>query len=169
MSKVNIDINAEELEQILDRLSGKEMMSAQRRALSQSGRILLKKARQNAVSLVPNVRQPNPKYSDTMYDAIRMKVYQEDDFRWYFKVHILGTRKKTSGTFRLRFFEGGTAPRKTRYEYTDKLGRTYPAGQNRGSLRGTNFFATAITTAESDVVVAIEENLAKEIQKIVNE
>lgn len=169
MSKVNIDINAEELEQILDRLSGKEIMSAQRRALSQSGRILLKKARQNAVSLVPNVRQPNPKYSDTMYDAIRMKVYQEDDFRWYFKVHILGTRKKASGTFRLRFFEGGTAPRKTRYEYTDKLGRTYPAGQNRGSLRGTNFFATAITTAESDVVVAIEENLVKEIQKIVNE
>ena len=149
MSKVNIDINAEELEQILDRLSGKEIMCAQRRALSQSGRILLKKARQNAVSLVPNVRQPNPKYSDTMYDAIRMKVYQEDDFRWYFKVHILGTRKKTSGTFRLRFFEGGTAPRKTRYEYTDKLGRTYPAGQNRGSLRGTNFFSSAVSASES--------------------
>lgn len=166
MSKVNIDISTEDLEQVLDQLSGKEMMSAQRRALSRAGRLLYKKTQQNAASSVPKVRQPNPKYSDTMYEGVRMSVTQEKDFRWYFKVHILGTRKKTSGTFRLRFFEGGTVPRKTRYSYTDKLGRTYPAGLNRGSLKGTNFFSSAVSASESQVLTAIEENLVKEIQKI---
>ena len=166
MSKVNIDISTEDLEQVLDQLSGKEMMSAQRRALSRAGRLLYKKTQQNAASSVPKVRQPNPKYSDTMYEGVRMSVTQEKDFRWYFKVHILGTRKKTSGTFRLRFFEGGTVPRKTRYSYTDKLGRTYPAGLNRGSLKATNFFASAISSSESQVVTAIKENLVEEIKKI---
>jgi hypothetical protein len=121
------------------------------------------------MSMVPKVRQQNPKYSDTMYDAIRMKVFQDSDFRWYFKVHILGSRKKTSGTFRLRFFEAGTVPRKTKNSYTDRLGRTYPAGQNRGRLRGTNFFNSAISNAESEVVVAIQENLVEEIKKITNQ
>lgn len=166
MSKTNIDINADDLEKVLDQLSGKEMLGAQRRALSRAGRLLYKKAKQNASSSVPKVRQPNPKYSDTMYEGVRMSVTQEKDFRWYFKVHILGTRKKTSGTFRLRFFEGGTVPRKTKYAYTDSLGRTYPAGMNRGSLKATNFFASAISSSEAEVVTAIQENLVEEIQKI---
>lgn len=169
MSKVEFDINVEELEEVLQRLTGKDIATAQRRSLSKAGRKLYKKAQQNALSMVPKVRQQNPKYSDTMYDAIRMKVFQDSDFRWYFKVHILGSRKKTSGTFRLRFFEAGTVPRKTKNSYTDRLGRTYPAGQNRGRLRGTNFFNSAISNAESEVVVAIQENLVEEIKKITNQ
>lgn len=168
MSKVNIDINTEDLEKILDQLSGNEMMTAQRRALSRAGRLLYKAAKQNAASSVPKVRQSNPKYTDTMYEGVRMSVAQENDFKWYFKVHILGTRKKTSGTFRLRFFEGGTVPRKTKNAYTDKLGRTYPPGINRGKLRATNFFANAISSSESQVVTAIQENLVEEIKKIQN-
>ena len=50
MSKVNIDINTEDLEKILDQLSGKEMMTAQRRALSRAGRLLYKATKQNAAS-----------------------------------------------------------------------------------------------------------------------
>ena len=103
-----------------------------------------------------------------MYEGVRMSVTQDNDFKWYFKVHILGTRKKTSGTFRLRFFEGGTVPRKTKNAYTDKLGRRYPPGINRGKLRATNFFANAISGSESQVVTAIQENLIEEIKKIQN-
>lgn len=166
MSKVEIDISTDDLERILDNLTGSEMMKVQKRALSRAARLIYKKAQQNAVSSVPKVRQSNPKYSDTMYDAIRMSVYEDKDYTWHFKVHILGSRKKTSGTFRLRFFEGGTVPRKTRYSYTDKLGRTYPAGQNRGQLRGTNFFGSAISGADSEIITALQENLVEEIKKI---
>lgn len=169
MSKVEFDIDVEELEKVLDKLSGNDMMKAQKRALSRAARPLYKKAQQNALSSVPKVKVRNPKYTDTMYDAIRMKVYQDDDFRWFFKVHILGTRKKSSGTFRLRFFEGGTVPRKTKNGYTDRLGRTYPAGQNRGQLRGTNFFSSAISGSEQQVVTSLHENLVEEIKKITKE
>lgn len=165
MSNVSFDINSDQLEEVLDKLSGKEMMQAQKRALSRAGRLLFKAAKQNVASKVPNSRKPNPKYTDTLYDGVRMSVFQED-YIWYFKVHILGTRKKTSGTYRLRFFEGGTEPRKTRHAYTDKLGRRYPVGQNRGRLRAYNFFSSAVSTTQTEVVTAIEENLMQEIKNI---
>jgi len=169
MNNAKIEIDSKSLEKIIDELSGKEMVKAQKRALSKAGRLLFKQTKQNVASMVPNSRKPNPKYSDTLYDGVRISVQQDSDFRWFVKVHVLGSRGKTSGTFRLRFFEGGTIPRKTKNAYTDKLGRTYPAGQNRGQLRAYNFFSSAVTAKQSEVIEAIETNLVEEIQKIIND
>ena len=169
MSNTKIEIDAKNLEEIINQLSGKEMAKAQKRALSRAGRLLFKQTKQNVASMVPNSRKPNPKYSDTLYDGVRIGVQQDSDFRWFVKVHVLGSRGKTSGTFRLRFFEGGTVPRKTKNAYTDKLGRTYPAGQNRGQLRAINFFSSAVSAKQSEVIDAIETNLLEEIQKIIND
>lgn len=169
MSNTKFEIDAKNLEEIINQLSGKEMAKAQKRALSRAGRLLFKQTKQNVASMVPNSRKPNPKYSDTLYDGVRIGVQQDSDFRWFVKVHVLGSRGKTSGTFRLRFFEGGTVPRKTKNAYTDKLGRTYPAGQNRGQLRAINFFSSAVSAKQSEVIDAIETNLLEEIQKIIND
>lgn len=169
MSNTKFEIDAKNLEEIINQLSGKEMAKAQKRALSKAGRLLFKQTKQNVASMVPNSRKPNPKYSDTLYDGVRIGVQQDSDFRWFVKVHVLGSRGKTSGTFRLRFFEGGTVPRKTKNAYTDKLGRTYPAGQNRGQLRAINFFSSAVSAKQSEVIDAIETNLLEEIQKIIND
>jgi hypothetical protein len=169
MSNTKFEIDVKNLEEIINQLSGKEMAKAQKRALSRAGRLLFKQTKQNVASMVPNSRKPNPKYSDTLYDGVRIGVQQDSDFRWFVKVHVLGSRGKTSGTFRLRFFEGGTVPRKTKNAYTDKLGRTYPAGQNRGQLRAINFFSSAVSAKQSEVIDAIETNLLEEIQKIIND
>lgn len=169
MNNTKFEIDAKNLEEIINQLSGKEMAKAQKRALSRAGRLLFKQTKQNVASMVPNSRKPNPKYSDTLYDGVRIGVQQDSDFRWFVKVHVLGSRGKTSGTFRLRFFEGGTVPRKTKNAYTDKLGRTYPAGQNRGQLRAINFFSSAVSAKQSEVIDAIETNLLEEIQKIIND
>ena len=169
MSNTKFEIDAKNLEEIINQLSGKEMAKAQKRALSRAGRLLFKQTKQNVASMVPNSRKPNPKYSDTLYDGVRIGVQQDSDFRWFVKVHVLGSRGKTSGTFRLRFFEGGTVLRKTKNAYTDKLGRTYPAGQNRGQLRAINFFSSAVSAKQSEVIDAIETNLLEEIQKIIND
>ena len=117
MSNTKFEIDAKNLEEIINQLSGKEMAKAQKRALSRAGRLLFKQTKQNVASMVPNSRKPNPKYSDTLYDGVRIGVQQDSDFRWFVKVHVLGSRGKTSGTFRLRFFEGGTVPRKTKNAY----------------------------------------------------
>ena len=169
MNNTKIEIDAKNLEEIINQLSGKEMSKAQKRALSRAGRLLFKQTKQNVASMVPKSKTPNPKYSDTLYDGVRIGVQQDSDFRWIVKVHVLGSRGKTSGTFRLRFFEGGTVPRKTKNAYTDKLGRTYPAGQNRGQLRAINFFSSAVSAKQSEVIDAIETNLLEEIQKIIND
>lgn len=169
MNNAKIEIDAKNLEEIINQLSGKEMTKAQKSALSRAGRLLFKQTKQNVASMVPKSKIPNPKYSDTLYDGVRIGVQQDSDFRWIVKVHVLGSRGKTSGTFRLRFFEGGTVPRKTKNAYTDKLGRTYPAGQNRGQLRAINFFSSAVSAKQSEVIDAIETNLLEEIQKIIND
>ena len=166
MSKVYLRVDPTELSWVLDKLTGKELVQAQKRTLARAGRLLYKQTQQNASS-VPKVRVANPKYSDTMYDGIRMSVQDDGDFRYWVKVHILGNRKKTSGTFRLRFFEGGTVPRKTRYSYSDSLGRTYPAGLSRGQLRAYNFFSTAISMKEREVVESIKNNFLEEVAKII--
>lgn len=168
MSKANIKIDFTELEKTIDRLSSKDMVKAQKRALSRAGRLLYRQTQKNVSSLVPNAKTPSAKYSDTLYDGVRMSVSQDSDFRWFLKVHIMGSRSKSSGTFRLRFFEGGTVPRKTKNAYTDSLGRTYPAGQNRGQLKAHNFFSTAISAKQSEVIEAIQQNLLEEIEKISN-
>lgn len=168
MTKAGIEIDSKQLEELIDKLSGKEMMKAQKRSLSRAGRLLYKQTRQNVSTLVPKSRVPNPKYSDTLYDAVRMGVYEDSNFKWFLKVHVLGSRKKTSGTFRLRFFEGGTVPRKTKTAYTDRLGRTYPAGQNRGRLNSRNFFSAAISSKQNEVIEAIQTNIIEEIEKISN-
>lgn len=168
MTKAGIEIDSKQLEELIDKLSGKEMMKAQKRSLSRAGRLLYKQTKQNVASMVPKSRTPNPKYSDTLYDAVRMGVYEDSNFKWFLKVHVLGSRKKTSGTFRLRFFEGGTVPRKTKTAYTDRLGRTYPAGQNRGSLHARNFFSAAISSKQNEVIEAIQTNIIEEIEKISN-
>lgn len=165
-NKIKIEISSEELQRLIDKLSGPDMMKAQKRALSRAGRLLYKQTQQNVSSTVPNARTRSEKYSDTLYEGVRMGVQQDSDFRWFLKVHILGSRKKTSGTFRLRFFEGGTVPRKTKNSYTDSLGRVYPAGLQRGQLRAYNFFSSAISAKQSEVIEAIEQNLLEEIQKL---
>lgn len=169
MSKeVGIQVDTELLEWLFEKLTSKELAKAQKRALSKAGRLLYRQTQKNA-SVVPNVRTPNPKYSDTMYDGVRMGVMQDSDYKFWVKVHILGTRKKSSGTFRLRFFEGGTVPRKTKNAYTDSLGRTYPAGQNRGQLKAYNFFSTALSAKQNEVVEAIKTNFDEELTKIIKE
>lgn len=159
-------VSAEDLEKALNRLTGKELMSAQKRSLSKAARIIYKRAQKGA-SVVPNVRKRSPNYIDTMYQGVRMGVYEEN-YTWFFKVHVLGTRKKGSKTYMLRFFEGGTVPRKTKSPYTDKLGRRYPAGQNRGQIRPYYFFRTAVSGCESEIVNELEKNMIEEVNKIIS-
>ena len=51
------------------------------------------------------------------------------------KVHIMGTRRKGSGTFRTRFFEA-----------SEEKERKTKKGYSRGVLHRLNFFAPALTS-----------------------
>lgn len=67
------------------------------------------------------------------------------------KVHVMGTRSKSSGTFRTRFFEGGTKTRKTK------------KGYNRGKIKALNFFSDARSATKNKVQSTLDDELTKTI------
>lgn len=149
----NLSVDIKDLKSMINQLQTSDLYKIERTALRKSARILYDNAKTGLLNKVPKPTQLNPKYSDTLADALRMSIHQDNTNNFYFTVHIMGTRKKGSGTFRTRFFESGTAPRKTR------------KGYNRGSLKATNFFADAVNGSESSVIKAIEENFITEFNK----
>lgn len=69
-------------------------------------------------------------------------------------VDIMGSRGYDDGTWRLRFFNGGTRNRRS------KNGRSY------GSIRPSWFFANAISSAESDATSMIQSSIQSAIDEI---
>jgi len=150
-------IDTSGIDKIIENLSGAEIKKAQKDALRESAKILQKKAKENLSSSgIKGVRHKghkwsrggvHGKYSDSLLDAIRVSVdknMNEDTIEA--KVHIMGTRKKGSGTFRTKFFEKGTVH----------------------GIKGTGFFASAKSQSESLIMSSLEDNLIKSLEKIIN-
>ena len=78
-------------------------------------------------------------YDDTMNKAVRITKLKGGANHQELKVHILGTRQKGSGTYRLRFYEAG-GPRK-----------------KRGSIPGHHFFYRGHNSV--NVWETVKENL----------
>lgn len=76
----------------------------------------------------------------------------------------MGVRSPGSGTFRARFFEGGTKPRMTKEAYTDSKGRTYKKDKPLGKIKALNFFAKAENSI-SNLTVSLDQVLTTLINK----
>jgi len=106
----------------------------------------------------------NPKYIDTLSDAIRMRKSRvtnmgEDIFS---EVSILGSRETGSGTFRLRFFEKGTNDR-----YQNSI-NGHPLKKPRyvGRIKPSWFFKNANVAIESQIDSIYNDQITKAIEKI---
>ena len=110
-------------------------------------------ARKRLRKELPSATRSKGKYSDTLISAIRTSV-KEGNEGMDAKVHIMGSRSKTSGTFRTRFFEGGTVERKTK------------KGYSRGKIKPLYFFQNAIGATKNKVESTLDSELSKTIQKI---
>lgn len=80
-------------------------------------------------------------YKDSMSQAVRVGRLKGGANHQELKVHIMGTRGKGSGTYRLRFFEGGAMRR------------------HRGSIPGHRFFMRGYQSV----------NIWEEVKKNINE
>lgn len=107
-----------------------------------------------------DVYSKNPKYQDRLIDALRVTKPRDGEI----KVHILGTRAKKSGTYRLRFFESA----KKRYNLT-KHGVPLKKKRKVGSLsRFNGFFKRGIDSSSAEVQQKMDQTLQKYIEKIWN-
>lgn len=150
----------------------KQSRRAQKLAIKKAGQIVLNQTRKNLLSEIPSAKNKNPKYSDTIYDAPRLSIFS-DYYKEQAKVHIMGSRKKDSGTFRAKMLEVGsykTGKRTTKKSFSvkqkDGTIKTYPKGQNRGVLKGRYFFKKAVQSTKSKAEQVLKQTLSDLMAKI---
>lgn len=135
-------------------LSLKEITKATKSALKKAAATLKANTQRNVLAELGDAATSRGRYFDTLVDGVRITKYnnREDSIA----VHIMGSRATGSGTFRLRFFEGGTVGRMTSGRGTEK----YP----NGDITAHNFFADAIKSTNTDNIIVTQ--IDKVVEKI---
>lgn len=136
----------------LSRLSFKQMNKAYRMGMKKALDPILKQTKQNLrTSGIKGVTRPyisrkTGKKYPSMVQGVKTSVYVGDTEDSYGKVHIMKE-------FRLKWFEKGTALRKTR------------KGQNRGSIKPKWFFRAAVAQKSREAAENLDENIRASIIK----
>lgn len=130
-----------------------ELPRAEKRALYRAAYFLRDRIKQSLESSLPKAAQHNPKYNDTMLDAV---LFTRPDGS-SINVNAMGNRKKGSGTYRTRFFENDT---KDRYQKTYK-GQKLKKKRFLGHITGTHFFSNTVDNSK-DYIVSIMRDVISE-------
>lgn len=159
MNNINIQVEKDDAIKFLDEISG-VVQKAKAFALRKGANIIKKQTQSSFSSTGINDNQ-NSKYSDRLIDGIRTTSLKDDDT---IGVHILGSKAKTSGTYRLRFFEKGT---KERFAKTYK-GQPLKKKRRLGKIKSYKFFESAVNTSRSNAEQTVIEQLTKYIDNAWN-
>lgn len=128
----------------------------EKQALYHAAFFLRDKVKESIISNVPKATVRNPKYSDTLADAV---FFTRPDGATI-NVNALGSRKSTSGTYRTRFFENNT---KDRYQKS-YAGVKLKKKRFLGHITGTHFFSSAVTANRTGVENKMLEILTRYVQ-----
>lgn len=149
----------------------KEVLKARKRGMNKA----VSKIRNRTRSLIKSSfkKSTSSKYNDTLAEGARVSKYKESSLvgEAIAGAHIMGIRKKGSGTFRLRFFENGTAKRfvKDHDRKNRKNGGKHKVkGHTTGRIKGKGFFKSAVASEISKATSIIEQELNKAIDKCNN-
>jgi len=134
-----------------------DLPRAEKRALYRAAYTLRDKLRQALESEMPKATHRNPKFSDTLVDAIGFSRVDGASVN----VNAIGIRKKGSGTYRTRFFENDT---KDRYQKTYK-GQKLKKKRFLGHITGNHFFRNTVQSNEQLITSTIREVIAKYVQE----
>lgn len=166
MAKTGLEVDVLEMFNKFKELTGKEMDIAIRKAIRTAAKEIKDKTIQNAESGIKTYdNHPDSPYNgDTILDAPRVSKiedrYDEDDLS--IKVHVMGSRKSDSQTYRFRFLEKGT---KDRYQLTYR-GKELNKPRYIGRITPRYYFKKA--NEETNVESIYVRELDKAINKINN-
>ena len=131
----------------------RELNKVARFAYTKGAQIIKKQTLSNLRSTLPAAFNRNSHFGDRMSEGVRISISKPKD-PISAKVHIMGSRKQSSGTYRLRFFE----------DYpTESYGKD---GHYYGKLPSLNFFRDAVSSKQSQSLSTIQSTLAQLIEKI---
>ena len=131
----------------------KEMPNIEKRALYKAAYFLRDKIQQSLISAVPKATQKNPKYTDTLVDAVGFSRVDGASTT----INAMGTRKTGSGTYRTRFFEEGTVKR----YHKKRNGIRLKKKKYIGFIKPTRFFASAVQANRNTAVKLMEDVLTE--------
>lgn len=162
---VGIYAETAEVEAMLDYFTSEQCTDLYKRALGRVAKQYKSDVRNYFKSALPAAsRNSQSGYSDKLIDAVRVSRIKAEGNEVSTKVHVMGVRSSGSGTFRARFFEGGTRERLTKKDYTDSLGRHYSAGKPLGRIKALNYFQRA-QSALSNLAISLDRILEELINK----
>ena len=139
--------------QTLQRFTAKDWFGIEKRAMRKGMNMVKSEGRKRFKRTLPKATSRNPKYSDRMIDAILGKVKVQDNQTTYFEVHNAGTRKKSSGTYRARFFEKGTKIR--------------TKGHYRGRIQDKYSYMRGLDSVLPKAMNKVSDSLDREIEKMI--
>ena len=137
-----------------------ELPKAERRALYRAAYFLRDKIRQSLTSSLPKATNRNPKYSDTLIDAVGFTKVDGASLN----INAMGNRKSTSGTYRTRFFENDT---RDRYQKSYK-GQKLKKKRFLGHITGTHFFSNAVEANQPAAIELMRGVISEFVQEIYN-
>jgi hypothetical protein len=137
-----------------------QLPRAEKKALYRAAYFLRDKIRQSLTSSLPKATNRNPKYSDTLIDAVGFTKVDGASLN----INAMGNRKKTSGTYRTRFFENDT---RDRYQKSYK-GQKLKKKRFLGHITGTHFFRNAVEANQPAAIELMRGVISEFVQEIYN-
>lgn len=164
MSNFDITTDAVEVYAAFEEFTLSEMRKALKAAVKETSKQLQKLTKQNLKKSVHNTNRQNPKFNDTLEKGVRTTKVWEADGTFNAKVRIDSSRNSGSGSYRLHILEKGTFKTPNRYAYTK--GKHTHKPSYRGSLRAYNFFENAKNEYLPKYEKAINDAVAKAVDRI---
>ena len=150
---VGMTIDSEEVEKLLDFFTSDQCTDLYKKALGTIAANYKKTVKDFFTGAMPVANRPSQSgYKDKLIDAVRVSKVQSSGDEVTTKVHIMGVRSSGSGTFRARFFEGGTKERQSK------------SGKKLGKIEALNFFQKA-ENSMSNLTVSLDQVLTNLINK----
>ena len=167
MAKKNLECDIYETFQKFAQLSKKEMTSSMKGAIRAVAQELRKTTISNAKAGIKttNNHPLDPYHGDEVWDAPRLGKFNDragEDL--YVKVHIYGTKKADSQTYRFRFLDYVT---KDRYARTYK-GKPLQKPRYLGKIQGRKWFVNAQAQTAPQMERIFTERIDKCINKLNN-
>ena len=159
-----IEVDAKEVLGLFADLNSRQQKQAHRNALRRAANILVKETKnQLKAKLGRKANSRNWWNNKTLLSGIKANSSRDGKEA---KVHIMGD-------FRLKFFEMGTEPRKTKGNNTATVRRKTPIRRqkkaaSRGKITSMQFFKTAQKNKENEIFNSLDKLLSESIQRVHN-
>lgn len=134
-----------------------QMPRIEKRALYRAAYFLREKIQNQLISSLPASTKRNPKYSDTLVDAVQFTRVDGASL----VVNAMGNRKPKSGTFRARFFEEGTVERFHKKRNGIRLKRK----KSVGHIKPYKFFSSAVSANENAAIQIMRDTISEYVEE----